>query len=116
ILAEHYDNAADLIEEHGVHIFWEFHEWVRLHRWLDQLPRDLIYDRPILCCAYGWAYLLTGKPEEMPFYIEAAENALPAVGDSDIIGEIQALKAEYALITGYFERALEYASDALSYL
>lgn len=116
ITAKRYDDAADLIEEHGVHIFWNNREWVSLRRWLDALPRNIIHARPILCAAYGWAYLLTGQPDEIAFYLEAAESALSPGDDNDTLGEVLALKSEYAMLQGDFETALEFASDALAYL
>lgn len=116
INAERYEDTADLIEEHGVHIFWSNREWVSLRRWLDALPRNIVFKRPTLCAAYAWAYLLTGQPGEVAFYMEAAESALSPEDDNDTLGEVYALKAEYAMIQGDFVTALEFASDALDYL
>jgi len=116
IEGKRYEDAADLIEEHGSHIFWRYHEWVRLHNWLDALPRDLVHGRPTLCAAYGWTYLLAGQHDQLSYYLDAADAALSIEHDNDTIGEIIALKAEYAMLEGDFDSALELAADALSYL
>lgn len=116
IAGEQFEDAADFIEEHGAQIFWRYHEWVRLHRWLDALPRHLVYGRPILCAAYAWAHVLTGHPDKMAFYLEVGEQALSPDDNHDTIGEIITLKAENAMLQGRFQDALDLASEALTYL
>jgi LuxR family maltose regulon positive regulatory protein len=97
-----------------------------LHRWLDELPVEIVSDNPGLSLAYSWIYTILRQTEAIESRLQDAEKALdvqalltsdrPAqIGDA-IRGEIATLRAEIALGQSDIPRAIALCRDALKLL
>lgn len=94
-----------------------------LHRWLDDLPIELVRERSGLSLAYAWILSLLEQPETIEAHLLDAENALTKsvssttqkpVEDPDAIrGEIATLRAEIALSQYDIAKAITLCHEAL---
>jgi LuxR family maltose regulon positive regulatory protein len=97
------DRAAWLIEQHRWALLGRG-EANTLHRWLDELPVELLCNRPGLSLAYAWILSLLEQPEGIETRLLDAEQALASQtaqesteSENVIRGEIAILRAEIAL-------------------
>jgi LuxR family maltose regulon positive regulatory protein len=114
--APDYERAADLLEHHAAAMIYRG-ETTLLHRWLEELPGDLIHAGPWLCIAYAWTSLLS-PPRSLELaeqWLVAAEQALAQksapgepIGRDSAEGQILTLRA---LIAGNRADDLEIAID-----
>jgi LuxR family maltose regulon positive regulatory protein len=94
-----------------------------LHRWLDELPVELLRNRPGLSLAYAWILSLLEQPEGIDARLLNAEQALasssaqePIESENVIRGEIATLRAEIALSQSNIPRAIAFCHQALELL
>jgi LuxR family maltose regulon positive regulatory protein len=73
--AEDFQRAADLIERAAEKV-WVSGADLKLRRWLDRLPGDLVCSNPQLCIFDGWYHLAAGEQETADRSLQAAELAL----------------------------------------
>jgi LuxR family maltose regulon positive regulatory protein len=95
--------AADLLERAILRIFY-YGEIIRVHQWLDALPKALLRQRPLLCAVYAAAIALLPPypPLSLPAaeeWMSAAEACLPG---NAVQGELA--RAYIASIRAYWAR------------
>jgi len=85
--------------------------------WLEQLPEDIILERPWISVFFGWALLLTGRLENLEFYLAAAEQNQTSQEDGDDLrGHIAAIRAYSAMLGGETQQGFALAQQALELL
>jgi LuxR family maltose regulon positive regulatory protein len=94
-----------------------------LHRWLDELPVELLCNRPGLSLTYAWILSLLEQPEGIEARLLDAEQALSNRSAQEVIesenlirGEIATLRAEIALSRSNIPRAIAFCRQALELL
>ena len=97
-----------------------------LRSWLDELPANIVSDRPGLSLAYAWIFTLLRQAEAIEPRLQDAERALAVndSGDSDpsaqggdaIRGEIATLRAGTARSQSDIPRVIELSRTALKLL
>ena len=125
LAAEEVDRAARLIGRQRWALLGRG-EAHTLHRWLDDLPVELMRERPGLSLAYAWVLSLLEQPETIEVHLLNAENALsqpasstlqePAEAPDAIRGEIATLRAEIALSQYDTSSAIALCHEALQLL
>lgn len=96
--------------------------------WAKALPDQFVRARPVLCVAYGWAYLNGGELEAAESYLAAAErwlDALPAQGagtdalDGAMVvvdeGQFRNLPSSLATARAYQAQALGDIAGSIAY-
>ena len=118
LIAEDYTRAADLIEAMAPDILTnENHELVI--RWVEQLPEELVKQRPYLCVYLGWAWSIVGQMSEANRWLDMAESLCEQLEPDcaeGIKGQIAAHRTYVALMHGKPVPAREYAERALELL
>jgi LuxR family maltose regulon positive regulatory protein len=111
LAAEHYDRAADLIEQ-IVEATLMRSEVATLLKWMEELPGELIQARPSLCLYHAWALLWSGEP------LEVFQSRLRDIDtDTDTLSiQVDTLQALVAAWQGEISRAGEMAREALDRL
>lgn len=92
-----------------------------LQRWLEQLPQELLYTRPLLCFVYAQQILFSslfakGQREAYLAPLAIAERLWRAEGNLHNVGAVCALRALAAHWSGAIEQVLVYAQQALQLL
>ena len=124
--------AATLIEEYiGPHLFtigsgWfvTIQEFDTLHRWLAQLPEDVLQRHPAHCLIFAATLLIAFNsrpwtPDDMvriTRVLDAAEAAWRTQGDTARLGEVFAFRALLARFRGAVSEATTWAKQALVWL
>lgn len=116
VAANDYQRVADIVESQARQML-HLGRLATLTRWLDTLPADVVYQRPILSVDSAWVYLLTGKLDLVDAYLASAERNPddPELTD-ELRGQIAAIRAYAAARRGQFERAIDQAHAALELL
>ncbi|MBX2999257.1 MAG: tetratricopeptide repeat protein [Caldilineaceae bacterium] len=114
IAAQVWESAAALIER-LVDSLWMHGEVNLLLAWLNPLPADLVHRRPRLCLAHAWVSLYNGPLDAVEGWLHRAEQTVSAA-DSEILGEIAAIRASTATIRGEAEQATAFCTLALQLL
>jgi LuxR family maltose regulon positive regulatory protein len=116
--AEDNEQAADLIEGLAPDILTnDNHELVI--RWSEQLPQELVKQRPYLCVYLGWAWSIVGQLETASQWLDAAESHRDRQTTDEsniIIGHVYAHRAYINLLHGETEAASDFALRALDLL
>jgi LuxR family maltose regulon positive regulatory protein len=114
--------ASRLIERHRWTLLGRG-EAHTLHRWLDELPVELLRNRPGLSLAYAWILSLLEQPESIEARLLDAEQALAyrppqeGIENKEVMrGEIATLRAEIALSQLDIPRAIAFCRQALDLL
>ena len=128
-----FERAAKLIEEQA-DFLWLQGGHVKLRRWLDQSPCDVIFARPRLCIYRSWHLFVGGYQNDAESHLEVAEQALddcaalndgPQAPDHDtasdtdrltLKGIISVMRAFMATYLGDVQGIIQHASSALEYL
>ncbi|HET8843848.1 MAG TPA: hypothetical protein VFN35_20460, partial [Ktedonobacteraceae bacterium] len=110
-------NPQIFLETQGFHTF---------RRWLEQLPEEVLQERPLLCLGYATATLFVFVTEQIfPSWelvtkiertLESAEAGFRREGDRIGIGEVLAFRALILRDQGELRQAILYATQALDYL
>lgn len=114
ITAQAWGAAAALIER-LVDSLWTQGEVSLLLSWLNPLPADLMERRPRLSLAHAWVALYDGPLDAVDGWLQKAEQTVSAA-DSEILGEIAAIRASAATIHGDTEQATSLCTLALQLL
>jgi LuxR family maltose regulon positive regulatory protein len=116
------DRASRLIEQHRWALLGRG-EANTLHRWLDELPLELLCNHAGLSLAYAWILSLLEQPEGIESWLLDAEQALASQTAQETIesenvmrGEIATLRAEIALSQSDIPRAIAFCRQALELL
>lgn len=120
--AKNYERAALLVEENTLDLLCQG-ELQSLLRWIKVLPEKAARHRPWLCIYQAWALAFAGQLAEVLPLLKKAERIMPsseALGDKNVeevdkqemVGNIAAMRAYLAVMTGDFTRAIEFAKLA----
>ncbi len=104
-----FERAASLIEQIAEATLMRS-ELATFLGWVDELPDELVRDRPSLCVFQAWALLLAGRP------LDAVEARLQDAARSEAVDKTAPLRALLALYRGQIPRAAELSSQALERL
>jgi len=131
LAARDYERAARLVERNTVDLFprGELHT---LLNWVKVLPEELARSRPWLCIYQAWALTFAGQLDGVESLLRNAERHIqpgdpttetPVLSPStslginsaegqDMLGNIAAMRAYVAVVTGDFSHAIELANLA----
>jgi LuxR family maltose regulon positive regulatory protein len=127
LAAKDYTQAANLINGTALDMFRRS-ELVTLTRWLDALPEGQIRDHPRLNMVAAWAYLATGKVDQVIAHLGNIENKLGVKSDGapeslalppDVrgaLGEISLIRASMAFNPMDIQQVLQLSQQANDYL
>jgi LuxR family maltose regulon positive regulatory protein len=104
-----FERAAGLIEQIAEATLMRS-ELATFLGWVDELPDEVVRDRPSLCIFQAWALLLAGRP------LDAIEARLQDAARSEAVDKTAALRALLALYRGQIPRASELSRRALERL
>jgi len=85
LAAQDLARAADLIEWQ-IDVLWERGEHAKILKWLNLLPKSLIFDRPLLSIFYTWVLLEDGKVKAAERSLQAAEQAINSMDGTATTG------------------------------
>ena len=128
-----FERAAHLIE--GVaEAIWVRGEDVKLLRWLDELPVELMVSKPGLCIFHAWSLFATGQQDAAEQSLQGAEQVLepntdratetvpierdrlPGSDGAKLRGRAAATRAYLAFYRGDLPGIIRYSRQALDYL
>jgi len=111
--AEDFTRAAYLIEEIAVGILSRG-EMTTLLNWLNQLPDEVMQNRPILFLYHTWMLYINGHPIDE---VEARlDDAVQNDSSSQITGEVAMFRAALATVKGDIQRSIRLSDKALELL
>jgi LuxR family maltose regulon positive regulatory protein len=90
-----------------------------LARWLDNIPSEIILQRPILCFTYAQIILYTGDrfapatAARLEPLLHAAEAAWRAEGNDQRLGQLLSFRGTVTMWQGDFQKAFQYARESL---
>jgi len=117
LAASDFEQAARLIEQARHTTLSNFGEMSMFLRWLHQLPKPLIFERPKLALVYGWALLPSGEYDVIERLLNAAEAKLQpskSPRDTELMGEIAGLRSQVARLQGNIPGCITFAEQALA--
>lgn len=119
------DQVSQMIEQYRW-AFLERGQAITLRRWLDELPREVVCNRPSLSLAYAWIMTYNEQPETLEKYLVDAEQALGKTGsmatqqisknENSLRGEIAVLRAQICLAQFDFLCVIAWCRQALQLL
>lgn len=116
LFAKDYRLAAEIVESQALTVL-KTGSITTLLGWLNQVPLEIINQRPKLGIASAWVYLLTGRLELIESYLSTAEKNLDGREDiAELHGEIAAIRAYQAAQLGLMDQAVDYAQVAFDLL
>ncbi len=130
LLAHTWQLVADLIEHTHYSPAWTEGQGtaVRLRQWLDQLPADVVRERPQLSLVYAQALHLVSPPATVEAWLKAAEATLTASipmtattlrgrdEQQNLLGEPAAFRAVLASYQGYAQVSLALCQQVFALL
>jgi len=123
VLAGDYEQAAQLVEQYTVDIFTQGNLQALL-RWIKALPGEVTRSRPWLCIYHAWGLAFAGRLGEVEDMLAEAESIMQpenqpdsfetelTVDTQEILGNIAAIRAFIAVMSGDFPRVLDLAQRA----
>ncbi len=116
LAGKHEQLAAEIVESQVLNLL-KAGQVTTLSAWLNQLPPQLVPQRPQLGIATAWVYLLMGALEPIDTYLTTAEKTLDDHPNSaELLGEIAAIRTYQAARLGLVEQAIEQAHVAFDLL
>lgn len=108
----------------GAERFSTIQEFYTLHRWLAQLPEDVLQKSPALCVIFAAALLITFNMQpwtadgigRITAALDAADAGWRRQGDTARLGEVFAFRALLARASGAILEAVTWAKQALAWL
>jgi LuxR family maltose regulon positive regulatory protein len=119
--------AAHVAEQYGIHMCGSGRVVTYLG-WVQQIPDDVIYARPYLCAACGWAYVLSRQLEAAERYVRAGRAVLAgfkglhtapdgrSITHEEMQGHLAGILAYAAQIQGDRAGVIAYSQQALAQL
>lgn len=107
--------AATLIEPLSYSLLVRFQHYT-LRRFLERLPKDVLFGRSNLCLAYAWALYLARRMDSYQMPLDEAERLFRFTGQGSKLGEAYALRALAASRQGDALQAIDFGSQALALL
>ncbi len=114
LAAQDWDRTARLIEQTARQALTRG-ETGTLSRWLQALPEAVTRSRPRLCLAYAWVALANGRLDTVEQWVQAAIQAA-SPDDTQVQGEVTAIRALIAVLRGDTPGAIQLARQALDSL
>jgi LuxR family maltose regulon positive regulatory protein len=127
------ERAAHLIERH-VDAVWERGEHVKLRRWLDKLPVELVFPKPHLCIFHAWNLFTRGQQDAAEQSLHAVEQTLdssdyyaneaapiekgqpPGADLLELRGRVAAIRSFVASFRSDAPEIIKHAHEALDFL
>ncbi len=121
--ATEWNHAADLLEPlvEGQHLT-DPHDPHRIRRWLEQLPHELLQQRPLLCFSYAIVLIRTVTPRtpdviaRIAQWVEAAGAGWRREGNHARLGEVYGVRMLLAMWSRDMEGASRWAVEAVARL
>ena len=115
LMAEDWEQAADVIDELARAMFLPDGERANLRRWLDQLPEPVLRARARLCVAHAWSLVWGDDMEAAEQRLLSAEQVLvgSAVEAQHLHSEIAVLRSSAALRHDNAPEAIALARQAI---
>lgn len=107
--------AADLLEPLSIPMVLRL-QHAALRHWVEQLPREAWFNRPILCSAYAMALFITGPTDAYKVPLQQAEQLLQAAGNDHGLGRVFMVRALAASLRGDALEGIRYGQKALALL
>ena len=112
----HYQLAAEIVESQVLSLL-KAGRLSTLLGWLNNLPAEIVNERPRLGTAAAWVYLLIGRLELVVGYLSMAEDKLTDRENcAGLRGEIAAIRTYYAARLGHADQAIDLAHKAFALL
>lgn len=111
--------AASLMQRYTQERLLQGRGLALLLEWRRELPASLLSSTPRLILLNAWVLLLSGRLDEVPYYLAALEQLLPqpdARHQQELIAEWKALAGKLAFHSGDAERARILLSEAVAEL
>jgi LuxR family maltose regulon positive regulatory protein len=105
--------TADLVEQAGPS-FVRDSRLATLANWIDALPEEILADRPTLLSHKGAVLLIKGQVEKGVTYLDQAEAALRARGDTSDLASALARRATARRFLGKYQASLDDGYEALT--
>jgi LuxR family maltose regulon positive regulatory protein len=128
LAAQDFARVADLLE-HAIPAMGRSREGSTFLGWLKELPREIIYVRPVLCVGYAWASMASGELDAVEPWLQKAERWLEKVAETGarpaemvvaneeifcrLPGMVAIYRAGLAQILGNFAETVKYARRVL---
>ena len=109
------ERAADLLDPLGIPMVLRL-QHAALRRWVEQLPREVWFSRPILCSAYAIALFITEPGDVYNVPLQQAEQLLQAAGNDLALGRVYMIQALAASLRGDAIEGIRYGQEALALL
>ncbi|MFC1619984.1 LuxR C-terminal-related transcriptional regulator, partial [Candidatus Neomarinimicrobiota bacterium] len=107
LAAEDFKRAIHLMEPHVWSVLMRQGEVNTLQRWLLSIPDDVIRNHPRISILSAWMLFFSLRTEEIESRLLEAEGALNTAPDSDISGELAAIRGTLLQMQGNIPAATE---------
>jgi len=119
LAARDWERAVRLIEASGMAVVLGRQVQTMLG-WIDELPEELVRERPVLCTIHAIALVFLNRPDAAEARLQQAERCLRGNPTTDearaILGRAAVIRAAIARFSGDLERCVELARKALELL
>jgi LuxR family maltose regulon positive regulatory protein len=125
--AENFERAAHLVEELAETV-WGCGEQIKLRRWIEGLPTELVFSKPQLCIFHAWSLFAAGQQDAAERSVQAAEQAIDAstnrVTETELTEQERLrLRGKVAVVRAFMDffredvpGIIQHARQALKYL
>jgi LuxR family transcriptional regulator, maltose regulon positive regulatory protein len=107
------ERAADLLEPLSIVMVLRL-QHATLQRWVEQLPREVWFNRPILCSRYAIALFIMGPADAYAVPLQQAEKLLRAAGNDHELGRVYMVRALAASLRGDALEGIRCGQQALT--
>jgi LuxR family maltose regulon positive regulatory protein len=107
--------AADILEPLSLPMIVRL-QHAELRRWIEQLPREEWFKRPLLCTSYAIALFITGAADTYRVPLQQAERLLEVAGNDYALGRFSMIRALAASLRGDALEGIRYGQKALTLL
>jgi LuxR family maltose regulon positive regulatory protein len=117
--AQDWERSVRLIESSGMAIVLSRQVKTMLG-WIDEIPEELVRERPILCTIHAIALVFLNRPDAAETRLQQAERRLRGTPTTEetraVLGRAAVIRAAVARFSGDLERCVEFARRALELL
>lgn len=116
-----YQEAARLLSRIDNTALWQHGHYARLAYWIEQLPQEILAQRPQICVYYAWGLLVDANRSDAATaarYLDMAEqhSSGETAEEHDIRGQIAAIRALRTRVQAQIDQTLELVDYALQNL